>query len=85
MRHDRQSIRTVLDRARIAYGFLNDVAALSRHPQLRRVRQPLPDGTEIDMVAPAAAPNEPGRRLPPVPELDQHGAAIRAGFHPCAR
>ena len=85
MRHDRQSIRTILDRARIAYGFLNDVAALSRHPQLRRVRQPLPDGTEIDMVAPAAAPNEPGRRLPPVPELDQHGAAIRAEFHPCAR
>ena len=80
-RHDRESIRTVLDRARIAYGFLNDVAALSRHPQLRRARQPLPDGTEIDMVAPAVAPNEPGRRLPPVPELDQHGAAIRGEFH----
>jgi len=39
-----------------------------------------PDGTEIDMVAPAAAPNEPGKRLPPVPKLDQHGAAIRAEF-----
>ena len=79
-RHDRESIRTVLDHARIAYGFLNDVAALSRHPQLRRARQPLPDGTEIDMVAPAVAPHEPNRRLPPVPELDQHGAAIRAEF-----
>ena len=85
LRHDRESIRAVLDRARIAYGFLNDVAALSRHPQLRRARQPLPDGTEIDMVAPAAAPHEPGRRLPPVPELDEHGAAIRAEFHPRAR
>ena len=84
-RHDRESIRTVLDRARIAYGFLNDVAALSRHPQLRRARQPLPGGAEIDMVAPAVAPNEPGRRLPPVPELDQHGAAIRGEFHHCAR
>ncbi len=79
-RHDRESIRTVLDHARIAYGFLNDVAALSRHPQLRRARQPLPDGTEIDMVAPATAPNDPGRRLPPVPELDQHGVAIRGEF-----
>jgi crotonobetainyl-CoA:carnitine CoA-transferase CaiB-like acyl-CoA transferase len=85
LRHDRASIRAALDRARIAYGFLNDVAALSRHPQLRRARQPLPDGAEIDMVAPAAAPHEPGRRLPPVPELDEHGAAIRAEFHPCAR
>ncbi len=79
-RHDRQSIRVALDAARIAYGFLNDVAALSRHPQLRRVRQPLPDGREIDMVAPAAMAHEPGRRMPPVPELDQHGAAIRAEF-----
>ncbi|MDE2979282.1 MAG: CoA transferase, partial [Acidobacteriota bacterium] len=80
LRHDRASIQAALNQARIAYGFLNDVAALSGHPQLRRARQPLPDGTEIDMVAPAAAPNEPGKRLPPVPKLDQHGAAIRAEF-----
>lgn len=80
LRHDRASIQTALNQARLAYGFLNDVAALSRHPQLRRARQPLPDGTEIDMVAPATAPNEPGKRLPPVPELDEHGAAIRAEF-----
>ncbi|MDE2851950.1 MAG: CaiB/BaiF CoA-transferase family protein [Acidobacteriota bacterium] len=80
LRHDRASIQAALNQARIAYGFLNDVAALSRHPQLRRARQPLPDGTEIDMVAPAAVPNEPGKRLPPVPELDEHGAAIRAEF-----
>ena len=80
LRHDRASIQTALNQARIAYGFLNDVAALSRHPQLRRARQPLPDGTEIEIAAPAATRHEPGRSLPPVPELDQHGAAIRAEF-----
>ena len=80
LRHDRESIRAALDGARIAYGFLNDLAALSRHPQLRRARQPVPGGAEVEIAAPAAAPNQPGRRLPPVPELDQHGAAIRSEF-----
>ena len=78
-RHDRNSIRDALDRARIAYGFLNDVPALARHPQLRRVVQPLPEG-DVRIPAPAATPNEPGRRLPPAPRLDEHGDAIRAEF-----
>lgn len=85
LRHDRASIRTALNNARIAYGFLNDLAALSRHPQLRRALQPVPGGAEVEIAAPAATPNEPGRRLPPIPELNQHGAAIRAEFGLCAR
>jgi len=78
-RHDRDSIRAALEHARIAYGFLNDVAALSTHPQLRRARQPLPEG-EVEVPAPAASYHEEGSRLPPAPLLDEHGAAIRAEF-----
>ena len=79
-RHDRNSIRAALDDGRIAYGFLNDLAGLSEHPQLRRARLRTPGGGEIEIAAPAATPHEPGRSLPPVPELDEHGSAIRAEF-----
>jgi len=66
-----------LSAARIAFGALNDVAALSRHPQLDRwqaaheagsVALPMP-AARADWLAEAA-----------VPALDQHGAAIRDEF-----
>jgi crotonobetainyl-CoA:carnitine CoA-transferase CaiB-like acyl-CoA transferase len=63
--------------ARIAFGALNDVADLSRHPQLDRweagheagnVRLPMP-AARADWIAEAC-----------VPALDEHGQAIREEF-----
>ena len=66
-----------LSAARIAYAMVNDVAALSVHPQLRRVELEHEHGT-------ASLPAPPVRtdweRFGPIPAIDQHGAAIRAEF-----
>ena len=63
--------------ARIASAMVNDVAALSAHPQLRRVELEHEHGT-------ASLPAPPVRtdweRFGPIPAIDQHGAAIRAEF-----
>jgi len=72
---DRHALLDKLRTARIAYGEVNDVAALSRHPALRRVAVEAPHGT-VSMAAP------PGRdgRLGSVPALDQHGPSLRKEF-----
>jgi len=72
---DRHALLAKLRQARIAYGEVNDVAALSRHPALRRVEVAAPHGT-VSMAAP------PGRAgtLGKVPALDEHGASLRQEF-----
>jgi len=64
--------------ANTAYGFVNDVAAFSRHPALRRQTVATPNGP----VAIAAPPvlRETMRELGSVPEIGEHSAAIRAEF-----
>ena len=64
--------------ANTAYGFVNDVAAFSRHPALRRQTVQTPGGP----VAIAAPPvlRETTRDLGPVPAIGEHSAAIRADF-----
>jgi itaconate CoA-transferase len=64
--------------ANTAYGFVNDVAAFSRHPALRRQIVETPNGP----VAIAAPPvlREPPRSLGPVPAIGEHSSAIRAEF-----
>ena len=64
--------------ANTAYGFVNDVAAFSRHPALRRQTVRTPGGP----VAIAAPPvlRETSRELGPVPAIGEHSAAIRADF-----
>ena len=68
---------------RIAYGAINTVAELARHPQLRRLPVKIPGG-EINLVAPPVRVRgegrEPAPSLRPVPALGQHTAAIRAEF-----
>ena len=56
-------------------GEVNEVAALSKHPALRRVEVAAPHG-RVSMAAP------PGRDGPlgDVPALDAHGAALRSEF-----
>jgi itaconate CoA-transferase len=64
--------------ANTAYGFVNDVAAFSRHPALRRQTVETPNGP----VAIAAPPvlRETSRSLGPVPAIGEHSSAIRTEF-----
>lgn len=70
-----------LKRAAIAFGRLNDLSGLERHPQLRRAPVLTPEGP-VDLPAP---PVRWADALPPsgaaeVPRLDAHGAALRREF-----
>ena len=71
--------------ARVAFGALNTVEGLSRHPQLRRVEVMTPGGA-VRVPAPPFRTDDETQPLGPVPALDQHGAAIRREFtgHPPA-
>jgi crotonobetainyl-CoA:carnitine CoA-transferase CaiB-like acyl-CoA transferase len=73
-RRTRDEVAGLLAAADIAFGHLNEVADLARHPQLRRVVATI-GGTTISLPAPpgGAAGGE-------VPSLDQHGAALRREF-----
>ena len=69
-----------LKKAEIAYGTLNDLQGLSTHSELRRAKISNPN-TEIKIPAPPAiCDKKPLEILGGVPELNQHGAAIRAEF-----
>jgi crotonobetainyl-CoA:carnitine CoA-transferase CaiB-like acyl-CoA transferase len=64
--------------ANTAYGFVNDVAAFSRHPALRRQTVRTPNGP-VAIAAPPVLRESP-RELGPVPAIGEHSAAIRAEF-----
>src|SRR5215218_5166660 len=57
--------------ANAAFGFVNDVAGLSRHPALRRVTLDTPGGP-VAMAAPAPRFCDGERWLGPVPALGEH-------------
>jgi crotonobetainyl-CoA:carnitine CoA-transferase CaiB-like acyl-CoA transferase len=65
--------------ANTAFGFVNDVAAFSRHPALRRVTVETPNGP-VSIAAPPVLFSDGPRSLGPVPELGEHSATIRAEF-----
>jgi itaconate CoA-transferase len=77
-RETREALGRRLAAADIAFGNLNGVADLSRHPQLRRLSVPTPEG-EITVPAPPAlfASQAPSGGVPAVGE---HSAALRAEF-----
>ena len=77
-RDTREALGRRLAAADIAFGNLNGVADLSRHPQLRRLSVPTPEG-EITVPAPPAlfATEAPSGGVPAVGE---HSATIRAEF-----
>lgn len=81
--HDRPEMLKRLDAAGIASGAVNDVAALSRHPQLDRSAVGTPSGT-IKVPMPPIRRSGGDAGLGPCPALDGNGAALRAEFAPRA-
>jgi itaconate CoA-transferase len=65
--------------ANTAFGFVNDVAAFSRHPALRRTPVATPNGP-VSLAAPPVLFSDGPRALGPVPAVGEHSAAIRAEF-----
>jgi itaconate CoA-transferase len=65
--------------ANTAYGFVNDVAAFSHHPALRRATVQTPNGP-VSLAAPPVLFSDGARDLGPVPAIGEHSAAIRAEF-----
>lgn len=63
--------RQRLTQADVAFASLNDMAALSRHPHLRRIRVETPAGP-VNIPAPGAQIVEEERRYGPVPGLGAH-------------
>jgi crotonobetainyl-CoA:carnitine CoA-transferase CaiB-like acyl-CoA transferase len=68
-----------LSHAGIAYGRVNDMAGLSTHPQLRRVKIETPGG-EAQVVAVAAMRSDQTETLRKVPSVGEHSEAIRDEF-----
>ncbi|MBB3710517.1 crotonobetainyl-CoA:carnitine CoA-transferase CaiB-like acyl-CoA transferase [Limimaricola variabilis] len=79
-RGDREANIALLEEARIAVGRLSDLQDVVEHPQNRFVEVETPQGT-LRLLAPGAIDRDgAARHYGPVPELDQHGRAIRAEF-----
>jgi formyl-CoA transferase len=68
-----------LTRYDIAFGVINDLNLLIRHPHLRRVIVETPSGP-ASMPAPAAMHDGAPRRYGAVPALGEHSGIIRAEF-----
>jgi len=68
-----------LTRYDIAFGVINDLNLLARHPHLRRVSVGTPTGP-ASMPAPAAIHDGVPRSYGAVPALGEHSAMIRAEF-----
>ncbi len=76
----RDAAAAKLRAANTAYGFVNDLAALSHHPALRRTPVTLPGGGVAQIVAPAVIRTDEAVKLGPVPAIGQDSAMIRAEF-----
>jgi len=76
---DQQQAIERLQAAGIAFGRLNDMAGLARHPQLRRVVVDTPTGP-AEVVAVAAIRNAAVEVRPKVPALGEHSRALRDEF-----
>ena len=68
-----------LTRYDIAFGVINDLDLLARHPHLRRVSVGTPTGP-ASMPAPAAIHDGAPRNYGAVPALGEHTAMVRAEF-----
>jgi crotonobetainyl-CoA:carnitine CoA-transferase CaiB-like acyl-CoA transferase len=77
---DRDELAARLRKADIAFGRVNEVADVAKHPALRRITVDTPKG-EISLTAPAVYyDGEPPPAYGPVPGLGQHSEAVRKEF-----
>jgi crotonobetainyl-CoA:carnitine CoA-transferase CaiB-like acyl-CoA transferase len=75
------SIEVAAERLRtadIAFGFVNDVLGLARHPHLRLL--PVANLGSVDVIAPAVRVRGERSAAGRVPQLNEHGAEIRREF-----
>jgi itaconate CoA-transferase len=70
-RHDESSAKDLLTHANVAFASVNDMAALSVHPHLRRVTIETPAGA-VSVPAPAPIFSHGARRFGSVPRLGEH-------------
>lgn len=77
--HSREEMTARLHAGRIAFGSLNTVADLSRHPQLDRCEVETPNGIANMIASPIHIEGEPAA-YNPVPGLGQHNEKIRDEF-----
>lgn len=68
-----------LSAGNIAFGFVNDLAALAGHPALRRVQVATPQGYAT-MAAPPVLFGEDSVEFGPVPAIGEHSTLIRDEF-----
>jgi itaconate CoA-transferase len=76
---DAEALMQKLTDADIAFARVNDMAALARHPHLRRMTVGTPSGP-VSYPAPAARRAAASPRYGPVPALGEHSAKVRAEF-----
>ncbi len=79
LRLSRDAAAARLRAAKTAYGFVNNVPALARHPALRRTAVQAPGGA-VQLVAPPVIQDGEAPALGPVPGIGEHSAAIRDEF-----
>jgi len=75
----REAAAARLRTANTAFGFVNDVAAFSHHPSLRRAIVATPNGP-VSIAAPPVQASDGTRALGPVPAIGEQSAAIREEF-----
>ncbi|MEO8714996.1 MAG: CoA transferase, partial [Acetobacteraceae bacterium] len=75
----REAASARLRAANTAFGFVNDVAALARHPALRRATVGTANGP-VSIAAPPVLTSDGARELGPVPAIGEHSASIRGEF-----
>lgn len=75
----RKEAESLLQEADIVHGAVNDASDLVAHPQVRTENVPVPGGT-IQLPARPVRWRPASAAPKPVPELDEHGEAIRTEF-----
>ena len=78
-RHDREAMIDKLHEAKIAFGRLSDLDDFVAHPQNNWVTVEA-GGKEIEILSPAAILDGKTPSFGAVPDLDQHGEALRKEF-----
>lgn len=77
---DRDELLAKLNAAKIAYGSVNSVEKLSKHPALRRWPMRFEEDRIAQMVAPPVISEYDSGTFRPIPKLGEHTESIRTEF-----